>query len=137
VWVGGSLGVGPRGCALQAQRRIILVPTFSSTLARDGATMDLGDLTQLVLVATTALVLARVGLAFARLIERRSSGASALNADSEDRLRVLEEECTLLRQELSELQDRQDFTERALLHDPAQPKVPDSAPSEGRVPTPR
>jgi hypothetical protein len=99
--------------------------------------MDLGYLTQLVLVATTALVLGRVGLAFARLIERRSSAASALNPDSEDRLRVLEEECTLLRQELSELQDRQDFTERALLHDPAQPKVPASAPSERRVPTPR
>ena len=99
--------------------------------------MDLGDLTQLVLVATTALVLGRVGLAFARLIERRSSPASALNADSEDRLRVLEEECTLLRQELSELQDRQDFTERALVHDPTQSKGPASAPSEGRVPTPR
>lgn len=97
--------------------------------------MDLGDLTQLVLVATTALVLGRVGLAFARLIERRSS--PALNPDSEDRLRVLEEECTLLRQEVSELQDRQDFTERALLNDPAQSKGPASAPSQERVPTPR
>ena len=99
--------------------------------------MDLGDITQLVLVATTALVLGRVGLAFARLIERRSSGASALSPESEDRMRVLEEECTLLRQELTELQDRQDFTERALLHDPAHPKVPASAPSEERVLTPR
>ncbi len=99
--------------------------------------MDLGDITQLVLVATTALVLGRVGLAFARLIERRSSGASALSPESEDRLRILEDECTLLHQELTELQDRQDFTERALLHDPAQPKVPASAPSEKRVLTPR
>jgi hypothetical protein len=98
--------------------------------------MDLGDLTQLVLVATTALVLGRVGLAFARLIERRSTGGSALNPAAEDRLRILEEECTLLRHELSELQDRQDFTERALLHDPVQHKVPAPAPPEGRVVTP-
>jgi hypothetical protein len=68
----------------------------------------------LIFVATTAIVLGRVGLAFARLIERRSSGASALGPESEVRLRVLEEEYTLLRQELTELQDRQDFTERAL-----------------------
>jgi hypothetical protein len=99
--------------------------------------MDLGDITQLVLVATTALVLGRVGLAFARLIERRSIGASALGPASEDRLRALEEECTLLRQELTEVQDRQDFTERALLHDPARPKAPAAAPSAERVLTPR
>jgi hypothetical protein len=115
---------------------MILVSNVSSTLDGDGA-MDLGDITQLVFVATTAIVLGRVGLAFARLIERRSSGASALGPESEDRLRVLEEECTLLRQELTELQDRQDFTERALLHDPAQPKVPASTRSEERVRTPR
>jgi hypothetical protein len=99
--------------------------------------MDLGDVTQLTLVATTALVLGRVGLALARLIERRFSGTSTPNPESEDRLRVLEEECSLLRQELTELQDRQDFTERALLQDSARPNVPAPARPEERVLTPR
>jgi hypothetical protein len=115
---------------------MILASNVSRNLAGGGAIMDLGDITQLVFVATTAIVLGRVGLAFARLIERRSSMASALGPESEERLRVLEEECTLLRQELAELQDRQDFTERALLHDPAPSKVPASARSEDRVRTP-
>lgn len=99
--------------------------------------MDLGDITQLVLVATTALVLGRVGLALARLIERRSSGAAALAPESENRLRVLEDECTLLRQELTELQDRQDFTERALLHDAGKPPSREPVAPEPRVLTPR
>jgi hypothetical protein len=99
--------------------------------------MDLGDITQLVLVATTALVLGRVGLALARLIERRPSGASVSSPESENRLRLLEDECTLLRQELAELQERQDFTERALLQDSGRPQVPARARSEERVLTPR
>lgn len=99
--------------------------------------MDLGDITQLVLVATTALVLGRVGLALARLIERRSSRTPAPPPDAEDRLRALEEECTFLRQEVTELQERQDFTERALLHDPAQPRSAAPDPSQARVLTPR
>jgi hypothetical protein len=98
--------------------------------------MDLGDITQLVLVATTALVLGRVGLALARLIERRASAVSVPTPESEDRLRGLEEECSLLRQDLTELQDRQDFTDRALLHDPAKPHAPAPAPFEERVRTP-
>jgi hypothetical protein len=84
--------------------------------------MDLGDITQLVLVATTALVLGRVGLAFGRLIERRASGKMASPPETEDRLRALEEECSSLRQELTEVQERQDFTERALLQDSARPR---------------
>jgi hypothetical protein len=99
--------------------------------------VDLGDITQLVLVATTALVLGRVGLALARLIERRSAAGSALAPESEDRLRALEDECTLLRQGLTELEERQDFTERALLPEPAKPMVPAPAPAEERVLTPR
>ena len=99
--------------------------------------MDLGDITQLVLVATTALVLGRVGLALARLLERRASGKPSSSADAEDRLRVLEEECNLLRQELTEVQERQDFTERALLHDSGsgKPFSPEAIPD--RVVTPR
>lgn len=99
--------------------------------------MDLGDVTQLVLVATTALVLGRVGLAFARLIERRASGQPSLAPESEDRLRALEGECSSLRQELMEVQERQDFTERALLQSPAQPRpASPQAPREKMV-TPR
>jgi hypothetical protein len=116
---------------------MILVSNVSSPCVGGGTIMDFGDMTQLVFVATTAIVLGRVGLAFARLIERRSSGPPAIGPEPEDRLRVLEEECTLLRQELTELQDRQDFTERALLHEPTQPKVPASPRSEDRVRTPR
>lgn len=84
--------------------------------------MDLGDITQLVLLATTALVFGRVGLALARLIERRGSGRSGMPAEAEERFRAVEDECLSLRQELAELQERQDFAERALLHDPARAK---------------
>jgi hypothetical protein len=65
--------------------------------------MDLGDITQLVLVATTALVLGRVGLALARLIERRSSGQPGMPEGTGERLRVLEYEYLTLRQELTDL----------------------------------
>jgi len=99
--------------------------------------MDLGDITQLVLVATTALVLGRVGLALARLLERRASGKPSSSADAEDRLRVLEEECNLLRQELTEVQERQDFTERALLQDPARARPAGSPAPRERIPSPR
>jgi hypothetical protein len=99
--------------------------------------MDLGDITQLVLVGTTALVLGRVGLAVARLIERRSSGQPGFPGEVGERLAALEGECLSLRQELGELQERQDFTERVLLHDSAQgkPVVPNVVPE--RVVTPR
>jgi hypothetical protein len=91
--------------------------------------MDLGNITQLVLVATTALVMLRVGVALARLIERRASGKPGLPPEADDRLRLLEEECTALRHELAEIQERQDFTERALLQDPsrARPTLPPTA----------
>jgi hypothetical protein len=99
--------------------------------------MDLGDITQLVLVATTALVLGRVGLALARLIERRSSGQSGVPEETGERLRVLEDECLTLRQELTELQERQDFTERALLRDSSQGQLAPSEALAQRVVTPR
>ena len=99
--------------------------------------MDLGDITQLVLVATTALVLGRVGLALARLIERRSSGQPGESQETGERLRVLEDECLTLRQELTELQERQDFTERALLHDSSQGQLRASKALAERALTPR
>jgi hypothetical protein len=112
-------------------------PTDPTSHSAPEAEMDLGDITQLVLVATTALVLGRVGLALARLIERRSSGPAPLAPESEDRLRLLEDECTLLRQELTELQDRQDFTERALLHDAGKRPSREPVAPEPRALTPR
>ncbi len=99
--------------------------------------MDLGDLTQLVLLATTALVLGRVGLAVARLIERRATGKPTLTPETDERLRALEEECTALRQELTETQERQDFTERALLQAPSRRRPADSEAPRPEIVTPR
>lgn len=99
--------------------------------------MDLGDFTQLVLVVTTALVLGRVGLALARLIEHRASGKPALPPEGEERLRALEEDCAALRQELTEVQERQDFTERALLQDPDRARPPAPQESRDRIANPR
>lgn len=99
--------------------------------------MDLGDLTQLVLLATTALVLGRVGLAVARLIERRATGKPTLIPGTDERLRALEEECTALRQELTEVQERQDFTERALLQAPPRTRPTGSQAPRAEIVTPR
>ena len=79
--------------------------------------MDLGDITQLALVATTMLVFGRIGWSLARLIDRRAVRAPALSDDAAERIRTLEEEHLALRQEVAELQERQDFTERALLRE--------------------
>ncbi len=86
--------------------------------------MDLGDITQLTLVATTALVLGRIGWSLARLIDRRGARPATLPDDASDRLRALEEEQLVLRQELAELQERQDFTERALLREEMEARRP-------------
>ena len=91
--------------------------------------MDLGDLTQIVLVVTVAATLGRVGFALARLIERRAATPSPLPAAVEDRIQRLEDEYGALRQDVAEIQERQDFTERALLRE--------SDVSRGEVPTPR
>jgi hypothetical protein len=98
--------------------------------------MDLGDITQLTFVATTALILGRLGWSLARLIDRRAS-TQAVSADTTERLRALEDEHALLRQDLLELQERQDFTERALVRerDQANPPLPAVLPE--RVVTPR
>jgi hypothetical protein len=98
--------------------------------------MDFGDITQVVLVATVAFTLGRVGLALARLIERRAAALPALPSAAEDRLQRLEDECSSLRQDVVEMQERQDFTERALLRDPTPPRSP-PADSEEDVLTPR
>jgi hypothetical protein len=93
--------------------------------------MDISELTQIMAVVTTGLVFARLGLALARRVERRPVEPASGSAGDE-RVRALEEECVVLRRELSELQERQDFTERLLLRD-AHP----AAPSEKPVLTPR
>lgn len=84
--------------------------------------MDPGDFTQLVLVVTTALVLGRLGWALARLIDRRASRPHDLSEPAAERLRALEDEQLALRQELAELQERQDFTERILLRGQTAPE---------------
>ena len=96
--------------------------------------MDLGDITQLAFVATITLVLGRIGWSFARLIDRRASRQPALPDDAAERIRTLEEEQLALRQEVAELQERQDFTERVLLRE--QPPKRDLAAPE-RIATPQ
>ena len=96
--------------------------------------MDLVDITQVALVATVTLVLGRIGWSFARLIDRRASRQPALPDDAAERIRALEDEQQAMRQELSELQERQDFTERALLRE--QPPKRDHAVPE-RIATPQ
>jgi hypothetical protein len=84
--------------------------------------MDLGDVTQVVLVVTVASTLGRVGLALARLIERRAAASPVLPSTAEERLQRLEHECSALRQDVGEMQERQDFTERALLREAGPPR---------------
>lgn len=98
--------------------------------------MDVYDITQLAIIATTVTVLGRIGWALARLIERRSSAHRDLPEEATERLRALEEESLAVRQELTELQERQDFTERALLRDPARAKPPAPVDPPERVVTP-
>ena len=69
--------------------------------------MDLGDITQLALVATVTLVFGRIGWAFARLIDRRASRQPTQPDAAAERIRTLEDEQLALRQELVELQERQ------------------------------
>ena len=97
--------------------------------------MDMGDITQLTLVATAALVLGRLGWSLARLIDRRSS-TRGTPADTTERLRALEDEQAMLRHELTELQERQDFTERALVRERDQVSRPSSAVLPERMVTP-
>ena len=51
--------------------------------------MDLGDITQLTLLATTALVIGRIGWSLARLIDRRGSRPHPLADGAAERLRAL------------------------------------------------
>jgi hypothetical protein len=98
--------------------------------------MDPGDITQLALLTLTFVVLGRIGWALARLIDRRGAAGPAASPELAERLRALEEEQLAVRQELAELQERQDFTERSLVQDPRQTR-PAPAPLPGRVVTPR
>ena len=95
--------------------------------------MDLGDITQLTVVATITLVFGRIGWSLARLIDRRAVRPPALSDDAAERIRTLEEEHVALRQEVAELQERQDFTERALLRE-QRPRV--ELPAPERLTTP-
>jgi hypothetical protein len=95
--------------------------------------MDLGDITQLTLVATFTLVMGRIGWSLARLIDRRASRQPALTDDAAERIRTLEDEQLAVRQELTELQERQDFTERVLLREQRSPL---DLPAPERVVTP-
>ena len=97
--------------------------------------MDPVNIIQLALAGTTVLVLGRVGLAVARYLERRLSGAQIPNPEGEVRLRAVEDECALLRHELSELQERQDFTDR-VLQDPARGRIAWPEAPQDRVVTP-
>jgi hypothetical protein len=85
--------------------------------------MNLIEVVQLIVAGTGVVLLGRVGFALTRWVERRLNHP-ALGAVAEERLRVLEEECSALRQEVTDLQERQDFTERALL--PAEKSTPAS-----------
>ena len=95
--------------------------------------MDLGDITQLALVATVTLVFGRIGWSLARLIDRRAVRPTALSDDASERIRTLEEEQLALRQEVAELQERQDFTERALLRE-ERPRAEVPAPEQLTTP---
>jgi hypothetical protein len=97
--------------------------------------MDPVNIIQLAFAGTAVLVLGRVGFAVAWYLERRLSGAPTPSPEGEDRLRAVEDECALLRHELSELQDRQDFTER-VLQDPARGRIARPEAPEDRVVTP-
>jgi hypothetical protein len=99
--------------------------------------MNAYDVTQILLVATAGMVLARFGLALARRLESRLPTQGGLPPAAEDRLRALEDECAILRQELAQVQERQDFTERLLIESHAAPKLSPSESPPGRVPTPR
>jgi putative heme degradation protein len=99
--------------------------------------MDAYDITQILLITTAGLVFARFGLALARRVEMRSPARGGLTPAAEDRLRALEEECAILRQELSEVHERQNFTERLLLESHAAPTLSPSDSPDGRVLTPR
>lgn len=98
--------------------------------------MNLIEIAQMAMIATGAVLLGRLGFAVTRWLEGLLN-PSRLAPGSENRLQVLEEECARLRQEVTELQDRQDFTERALLQAPPSSGMPAPQDRSERFPTPR
>ena len=97
--------------------------------------MDPVNAIQLVLAGTSVLVLGRVGFALARYLERRLAGSQGGGPEIESRLRTVEDECTLLRQELTELRERQEFTER-LHQGPGREPLPGFESPDKRAVTP-
>lgn len=88
--------------------------------------MDIYEITQITAVVTAGAVLARLGLALARRLERRPADP-AVTGPQDERVRALEEDCAILRRELSELQERQDFTERLLVRSAGPEPAPGKA----------
>ena len=97
--------------------------------------MDPVEVIQLAFAGTTVLIFGRIGLALARFVERRLAGTQGAQPEAESRLRAVEDECTLLRQEMSELQERQDFAER-FLQGPGRELLPKAESPERRPITP-
>jgi hypothetical protein len=96
--------------------------------------MDVGDFTQLIVLVTGAFVFGRIVAVVAKVVERQLPSAQANSMEADERLRALEEECVTLRQELTDIAERQDFTERVLLQDQgrANPPLP-QAPRERSI----
>jgi hypothetical protein len=89
--------------------------------------MDFGDLVEdllaLLLVAVAAVLLVRVGWALVRITEGRFGRHRGFSPEAEGRLLLLEEECTSLRRDLTDLKDRQDFTEGLFLSGPTRRRL--------------
>ena len=98
--------------------------------------MDPVNVIQLAFAGTAVLVFGRLGFALARHVERRLSGTQSETQQTDSRLRAVEDECTLLRQELSELQERHDFTERLLQQGQIRGRLSHPISAEQRVVTP-
>lgn len=92
--------------------------------------MDFGDFAEeplaLFLVAAAAVVLGRAGWALARILECRFLAHRGSSPEAEGRLLWLEEECTSLRRDVTDLKDRQDFMDGLFL--PGQPDARHSPP---------
>jgi len=92
--------------------------------------MDFGDFAEellaLVLVAAAAVVLGRAGWALVRIIECRFLEHGGLRPEAEGRFLLLEEECTSLRRDLTDLKDRQEFMDRLFLPGPGDTRRPSS-----------
>lgn len=89
--------------------------------------MDFGDLVEdllaLLFVAVAAVLLVRAGWVLVRITEGRFARHRGFSREAENRVLLLEEECASLRRELTDLKDRQDFTEGLFLSGPARRRL--------------